>query len=108
MIKEIKELIDRKTVAQAIVINQQVKNDDETRDQLQKALTSYASVLLAMIFLTIGSLYLIMKNRLKISLIILDEIGFSKIQLLQFSLQLFIISIFLPSTFGFIFVEIFL
>lgn len=108
MIKEIKELIDRKTVAQAIVINQQVKNDNETRDQLQKALTSYSSVLLAMIFLTIGSLYLIMKNRLKVSLIILDEIGFSRTQLLQFSLQLFIISIFLPITFGFIFVDFFI
>lgn len=106
MVKEIKDLIDHKTVAQAIIIEQQMRNDRETKEQLQKALTSYGVVLLAMIALSIGSLYLIMKNRLKLSLNVLDEIGFSKMQLAQFSVQLFLMSVLIPLVLGFIFVEI--
>ena len=99
--ESLKELIDRKTVAQAILIRQQMQNDAETRIQLQKALSIYSAVLLSSFMLSVALIYLWLKSRISISLKIFNELGFSKSTTQQFILGLFGLFVVLPFVVGF-------
>lgn len=99
--QSLKELIDRKTVAQAILIQQQVQNDTETRLQLQKALSIYSGVVLSLVVLSVTLIYLWLKSRISTSLKIFNELGFSRALALRFVTSLFGLFIVLPFILGF-------
>lgn len=98
----LKELIDRKTVAQAILIQQQMQIDAETRLQLQKALSLYSGVMLSLVVLSMTLIYLWLKSRISMSLKIFNELGFSKTTMRNFILSLFGLFIVLPFLAGFV------
>jgi hypothetical protein len=100
-IKGLKELIDRRTVAQAINIQNQIQLDQETREQLQKALTVYSGVMIALIALSLVLIYLWLKSRISSSLKIFDEIGFSNLNAKFFVLGLLALFVILPVALGF-------
>jgi len=100
--KSLKDLIDRRTVAQAIIISQQVLNDEKNQNQLQEALNIYSGVMLGMILLSMSTVFMWLRNRLSSSLRVFNEIGFSKNQTLMYFLSLSSVFFAFPSLFGYL------
>lgn len=78
MMQNLKELIDKKTVGQAIFIKQQQAHDEQNRMQLQSALAAYSGTLITLIVLSFLSLLLWLRIRLANTLSVLAELGYAK------------------------------
>lgn len=100
MMKNFKELIDKRTVGQAIDIKLQKEHDEKVQSQLEQALVVYSGTLILLIFLSFISLLLLLKIRISNSLNILEELGFSQFQISQLLLSLFIFSVISPLVLG--------
>lgn len=74
--QSLKQLIDKKTVAQAIWIQRQQEQNDQTQDELKLALAIFSGVLLLMAVLSFTSILIWLKIRLSNTFRVMDEIGF--------------------------------
>lgn len=74
--QNLKQLIDKKTVAQAIWIQKQQEQNDRTQDELKLALAVFSGVLLLMAVLSFTSILIWLKIRLSNTFKVMDEIGF--------------------------------
>lgn len=98
--KNLKELIDKRTVGQAIVVKDQVAHDEKIKMQLLEALATYSGILILLIVLSFLSLLLWLKVRISNSLDVFKEIGFLKVETYQLLASLFIFSVIIPVLLG--------
>lgn len=101
MMTNLKEMIDRKTVAQGILIHDQIAHDQTVRDQLEQALGLYAGILILLALFSLGLVFMWLKNRLAKSLFVFHEIGFSKSISGRLMIILFLFFVLSPVLIGF-------
>lgn len=101
--QSLKDLVDRRTVAQALWVDKQTKKDFELQKQLQDSLYMVVFILLILFgfgFLSSGR-WLI--ERLKESFVVLTELGFTKKEKAQILAALFCLALLLPFAAGAVF-----
>lgn len=77
MMKNLKDLVDKKTVGQAIYIKTQQAHDEKIQAALQSALATYGGLMALLACVALTSLLFWLKSRLQNSFSVFQEIGFS-------------------------------
>ncbi len=100
--QSLKQLIDKKTVAQAIYIQKQMEQDDQTQAELKLALAVFSGVLLLMAALSFTSIMIWLKIRLSNTFKVLDEIGFRTQSQIGVLAGLSVLFVAIPALVGFL------
>ncbi len=98
--RSLKDLVDKRTVGQAFLIKDQIKEDSERKAQLETALLIYSFLLIILIGFTFFSTYTWIKIRITNTFLVLDEMGFSKKVRFQIISVLFIGLVMVPFILG--------
>lgn len=100
MMKNLKDLVDRKTVGQAIFIKKQQAHDEKMQSELHSALLSYSSLVFFLALIALTSLFIWIKVRLQNSFSVFEEMGFPPITQKKILALLLIGTCFIPIVFG--------
>lgn len=100
-IQKLKELIDKRTVAQAILIHQQEVHDQETQQRFENAFFLYSGIQFVLILLSILSLFLWLKFRLMNTWQVLTELGVMQKSLITILFVLMMALILVPAMTGY-------
>ncbi len=100
MMKNLKDLVDRKTVGQAIFIKRQQAHDEKIQSELHSALISYSSLVFFLAVIALTSLLVWIKVRLQNSFSVLDELGLPLLAKRKILICLLIVTCFIPVLLG--------
>ena len=98
---KLKELIDKRTVGQAILIKDQLIHDEDTQKQVRNAMLVYSALLFALILLSFTSLLFWLKVRISNSMQVFKELGFPNSVTFVVLGGLFLLSVLVPVCVGF-------
>lgn len=99
-IAKLKDLINKKTVAQAIITENEEQKEKQTQNELNHLLILTSTLFFALILFSIYLLYRILNDRLVNLFLIVEEIGFTKKFKIKMLTILFLFSTVLPILIG--------
>jgi hypothetical protein len=100
MMKNLKDLVDRKTVGQALFIKRQQAHDEKIQSELQAALVSYSSLVFFLSLISMTSLFVWVKVRLQNSFSVFEELGLPRLTQRKILALLLIATCFIPAMLG--------